>query len=131
MLHLIYSYVRAQVRQHEGILTLVQNMQTLGQLFEPLYTEGMILHILEQHHIEGVPMLVSEQQAKTSLCDPKHLDMLVNCSTHILHSALSQGFDFKLRTLCCLVSRPIGKLILDFRSLRELLVGYLDHVVGK
>ena len=37
MLHLIYLYVRAQVRQHEGILTLVQNMQTLGQLFEPLY----------------------------------------------------------------------------------------------
>jgi len=34
---LIYSYVRAQVRQHKGILTLVQNMQTLGQLFEPLY----------------------------------------------------------------------------------------------
>jgi len=37
VLHLIHSYVRAQIRQHEGILTLVQNMQTLGQLFEPLY----------------------------------------------------------------------------------------------
>ena len=36
---MIHSYVRAQVRQHEGILTLVQNMQTLGQLFEPLYKE--------------------------------------------------------------------------------------------
>ena len=43
MLHLIYSYVRAQIRQHEGILTLVQNMQTLGQLFEPLYVSQSML----------------------------------------------------------------------------------------
>jgi len=37
VLHLIYSYVMAWIRRCWEILTLVENMQTLGHLFEPLY----------------------------------------------------------------------------------------------
>ena len=72
------------------------------------YTEGMILHILEQHQIEGVPMLVSEQQVKTCLCDPERLNTVVNHSTHFLRSALPCGSSFDLRILSRLVSCPSG-----------------------
>ena len=95
------------------------------------YTEGMILHRLEQHQIEGVPTLVSEEQVKTSLCDSKHLNTMVNHSTHFLHSVLPQGSVFDLQILSRLVSRPVGKLIIEFSSLRELLIGYLDHIVSE
>jgi hypothetical protein len=91
----------------------------------------MILHILEQHQIEGVPMLISEQQVKTSLHDPERLNTVVNHSTHFLHSALPHGSSFDLRILSQLVSRPVGKLILEFLSLGELLVVYLNQVVSK
>jgi hypothetical protein len=60
------------------------------------YTEGMILHILEQHQIEGVPTQISEQQVKTSLRDPERLNMMVNHSTHFLCSALPHGPTFEL-----------------------------------
>ena len=95
------------------------------------YTEGMILHRLEQHQIEGVPTLVSEEQVKTSLHDSKHLNMMVNHLTHFLCSALPQGSVFNLRILSRLVSCPVGKLIIKFSSLGELLVGYLDHIISE
>ncbi|KAI9569117.1 hypothetical protein HD554DRAFT_657745 [Boletus coccyginus] len=93
------------------------------------YTEGMNLHILEQHQIEGVPTLVSEQQVKTSLRDSDRLHTAVNHSTHFLRSALPRGSVFDLRILSRLISRPVCKLILEFSSLGELLVAYLDYVV--
>lgn len=95
------------------------------------YTEGMILHILEKHQIEGVPTLVSEQQVKTSLRDPTQSNTVINQSMHFLRSALPRGSVFDLQTLSRLVSRPLCKLIFEFSSVGELLVAYLDHVVGK
>ena len=95
------------------------------------YTEGMILHILEQHGIEGVPTLVSEQQVKTLLRDPKRLRTTVNHSTHFLFLALPRNSSFQLRILSRLVSQPVGKLILEFSSLGELLVAFLDHIVSQ
>ena len=91
----------------------------------------MILHRLEQHQIEGVPTLVSEEQVKTSLRNSKHLNMMVNHLTHFLHSALPQGSVFNLWILSHLVSCPVGKLIIEFSSLGELLIGYLDHIVSE
>ena len=46
---LIHPYVRAQVRGCWGILTLVENMQTLGHFFEPLYIvpEEYLDHVLD------------------------------------------------------------------------------------
>ncbi|KAG6371473.1 hypothetical protein JVT61DRAFT_9503 [Boletus reticuloceps] len=93
------------------------------------YTEGMILHILEQHGIEGVPTLVSEQQVKTPHRDPEYSHIMVNQSTHFLLSALPRDSTFRLRVLSRLVSQPRGKLILGFSSLGELLVAFLDCIV--
>ncbi|KAF8545661.1 hypothetical protein OG21DRAFT_1492086 [Imleria badia] len=93
------------------------------------YTEGMILHILEQHGIEGVPMLVSEQQVKTLIRDPKHPHTTVNHSTHFLFSALPRDSSFQLQVLSRLVSQPVGQLILEFSSIGELLVAFLDHII--
>ncbi|KAF8546168.1 hypothetical protein OG21DRAFT_1528007, partial [Imleria badia] len=59
------------------------------------YTEGMILHILEQHGIEALP--------------PNSL--------------------FQLCALSRLVSQPVGKLILEFSSIGELLVAFLNYTV--
>ena len=95
------------------------------------YTEGMILHILEQHGIEGVPTLVSEQQVKTPHRDPERSHIMVNQSTHFLLSALPRDSStFHLRVLSRLVSQPLGKLILEFSSLGELLVAFLDYFVS-
>ncbi|KAG6373554.1 hypothetical protein JVT61DRAFT_6197 [Boletus reticuloceps] len=92
-------------------------------------TEGMILHRLKKYQIEGVPMLISEEHVKKSLRDSEHLDMTVNHSTHFLRSALPQDSVFDLRILSHLVSRPVGKLTVEFSSLGELLIAYLDHII--
>ncbi|KAG6369599.1 hypothetical protein JVT61DRAFT_14219 [Boletus reticuloceps] len=90
----------------------------------------MILHRLKKYQIEGVPTLIREEHVKTSLRDSEHLDMTVNHSTHFLRSALPQDSVFDLRILSHLVSRPVGKLIVEFSSLRELLIAYLDHIIA-
>ena len=91
----------------------------------------MILHILEQHGIKGIPMLVSEQQVKTPHQDPKHSHIMVNQSMHFLLSALPcNSSTFHLWVLSHLVSQPLSKLILEFSSLRELLVAFLDYFVS-
>ncbi|KAN0074462.1 hypothetical protein V8E55_011874, partial [Tylopilus felleus] len=95
------------------------------------YTEGMILHILEQHGIEGVPMLVSEQQVKIPLRDPTHPNTMVNHSMHFLRSALPPNSSFQLWVLSHLISQPVGKLTLEFSSLGELLIAFLDYVVSE
>ncbi|KAF8545853.1 hypothetical protein OG21DRAFT_1491847 [Imleria badia] len=95
------------------------------------YTEGMILHILEQHGIKGVPTLVGEQQVKTPLWDPTHLNTMVNHSTQFLLSVLPPNSPFQLRALSHLVSQPVGKLILEFSSIRELLIAFLDYTVSE
>jgi hypothetical protein len=95
------------------------------------YTEGMILHILEQHHIEGIPILVSEEQVETQLRTPDHPHPVVNSSTHFLFSALPSDTSFHLCLLSRLVTRPVCNLILEFSSLGELLVTFLDYTVGE
>jgi hypothetical protein len=95
------------------------------------YTEGMILHILEQHHIEGIPTLVSEEQVETQLRTPDHPHPVVNSSTHFLFSALPSDTSFHLCLLSRLVTRPVCNLILEFSSLGELLVTFLDYTVGE
>jgi len=82
-------------------------------------------------YIEGVPILVSKQQVKTNLCDPECPNMQINHSIHFLCSALPHGSSFTLRILSQLISHPVGKLILEFSSLGELLVMYLDQVVSE
>ena len=95
------------------------------------YTEGMILHILEQHGIKGVPTLVSKQQVKTPHQDPECSHIMVNQSTHFLLLALPHNpFTFHLWVLSHLVSQPLGKLILEFSSLGELLVVFLDYFIS-
>ena len=94
------------------------------------YMEGMILHILEQHSIEGVPTLVSEQQVKTPLWDPTHPNTMVNHSMHFLCSALSPNSSFQLQVLSHLISQPVEKLTIEFSSLGELLIAFLDYIVS-
>ena len=68
----------------------VQDVVVKDSWINPLrkYTEGMILHILEKYGVEGVPMLVSEEQVKTQLWTPDSQQPVVNSSTHFLLSVL-------------------------------------------
>ncbi|KAI5983250.1 hypothetical protein EDD15DRAFT_2179369 [Pisolithus albus] len=96
------------------------------------YTEGRILSILNAHEIEGVPTLIHEQQVKApslaTIANP-----LVNSSTHFLQAHLSQfkTSPYFLRVLSRIVTQPIGALITEFSCLGELLVAFLDYVVGE
>jgi len=36
-LHFLHTYDKAQIRRYGELLTLVENVQTCGWLFEPLY----------------------------------------------------------------------------------------------
>ncbi|KAG9309134.1 hypothetical protein JVU11DRAFT_10841 [Chiua virens] len=93
------------------------------------YTEGLVLNILEKHGIEGVPTLVSEEQVKTRHRDPERAHVEVNHSTHFFLSALPpHASDLDIRVLSRLVTRPVGKLVLEFSSLGELLVSFLDYI---
>ena len=86
MLHLIYSYVRAQVRQHEGILTLVQNMQTLGQLFEPLYVYSVTVLPNGKHIMSGGEEgMIQHWHMK----DSKEMKMPMNVGSQVLNIAMS------------------------------------------
>ncbi|KAI6000082.1 hypothetical protein EDD15DRAFT_2362646 [Pisolithus albus] len=95
------------------------------------YTEGRILSILNAHEIEGVPMLIHEQQVKApslaTVANP-----LVNSSTHFLRVHLSRfkTSPYFLRVLSHIMTQPIGALITEFSCLGELLVAFLDYVVA-
>ncbi|KAG6371483.1 hypothetical protein JVT61DRAFT_9518 [Boletus reticuloceps] len=94
------------------------------------YTEGMILHILEQNGVEGVPTLLAERQVKIQHHAGEAVE--TNLSTHFIRSMLHNirsPNDFHLRVLSRLVTRPVGTLIIDFSSLGELLVAFLDCII--
>lgn len=95
------------------------------------YIEGMILHILGKHGIEGVPMLVGEEQVKIQLWTPNPQQPVVNSSTHFLLLALPPNSPFHLQVLSHLISCPASHLILEFASIGELLVAFLDYTVGE
>lgn len=94
------------------------------------YTEGMVLHILEQNGVEGVPKLLAERQIKTQ----HRAGEATYHSTHFIRSGLlnvRSPDDFHLRVLARLVTRPVGTLTVEFSSLGELLVAFLDCVIGE
>lgn len=112
----------------------VRQVAVKDSWIDPLrkYTEGKILSILNAHKIEGVPTLVHEQQVQTPY--PSSIpDIMVNSSTHFLRTLLSQrktGF-YHLRVLSRIITQPVGNPITEFSCLGELLVAFLDYVVGK
>lgn len=91
------------------------------------YTEGKILSILNRHGIEGVPTLIHEQLIKTSYPSIA----AANSSTHFLRSAITKGGRYFLRVLSRIITQPVGDLITDFSCLGELLVAFLDYLVGE
>ncbi|KAF8842571.1 hypothetical protein BDN67DRAFT_979440 [Paxillus ammoniavirescens] len=99
------------------------------------YTEGMILHRLNQHMIEGIPQLVDEQQVQAQhypVPGPS-LPVMTNHSTHTLRSMLRHDYstsNYHLQVLSRLVTQPVGILVTEFSCLGELLVAFLDYIVG-
>ena len=94
------------------------------------YTKGMILSMLNMKCVEGVPTLVHKQQVET--CHPHSCSnkiMMVNSSMHILHSAVTHHF-YYLCVLSRIITTPIGVSITEFSCLGELLVAFLDYIVG-
>ncbi|KAG9315338.1 hypothetical protein JVU11DRAFT_4481 [Chiua virens] len=95
------------------------------------FTEEVILHILAKYGIKGVPELIAERQVKTCHLHDETID--INCSTHFIQSQLPKlhfPADFHLQVLSCLISSPVGTLIIDFSSLGELLVAFLDCIIA-
>ncbi|KAF8838470.1 hypothetical protein BDN67DRAFT_1013052 [Paxillus ammoniavirescens] len=94
------------------------------------YTEGMILHRLNQHNIEGVPQLVHEQQVKTQY---HNNEKPINYSTHTVQSMLSNScstIPYHLQVLSRLITQPVSVLVTKFSCLGELLVAFLDYIVA-
>ena len=98
------------------------------------YTEGFILWVLNTHKIEGVPTLIHKQQVKAPYPSTVK-DLPVNSSTHFIRSDLAHAqyktSNYYLQILSCLVTQPVGDLIMEFSCLRELLVAFLDYLVGE
>lgn len=98
------------------------------------YTEGSILALLNAAGVVGVPMLVHEEQVQGP--HPTRPNVLINKSTHLLRSILSEASrsadhrQYQLRVLSRLITEPIGFEILGFNSLAELLVVFIDYVMG-
>ncbi|KAI6010125.1 hypothetical protein EDC04DRAFT_2906180 [Pisolithus marmoratus] len=94
------------------------------------YTEGKILSILNVCKIEGVPMLVHEEQVKAPYLSV--VDCLwVNGSTHFPQAYLAhyKTNSYYLRILSHIITHPVGDLITEFSCLGELLVTFLDYIV--
>ena len=110
-----------------------QNVVVKDSWIDPLrkYTEGKILSILNDHGIEGVPKLIHEQQIKTF--HPTIPGKTVNSSTHFLRAPLAhrERGSYYLRVLSRIITEPVGDLITEFSCLGELLVAFLDYVIGK
>ena len=123
----------------EGMMKAKGSLQTRqvavkDSWIDPLrkYTEGKILSILNAYKIEGVPTLVHEEQVKAPYLST--IDNLqVNNSTHFLRAYLTQykTSAYYLRVLSRIITHPVGDLITEFSCLGELLVAFLDYVVGE
>ena len=96
------------------------------------YTEGMTLHLLNEKGIQGIPSLLYEGQVRTLLIAGE--EILAN--THFIRSTLlrnptSRSRDYHLHVLYHLITWPVGILITEFHSLGELLVAFLDYLIGE
>ena len=87
--------------------------------------------MLNNKGVEEVPRFIHEQQVKTyhPQSRPNNV-MVVNSSTHTLHSAVTDHF-YYLRVLCRTITTPVGVSITEFSCLGELLVAFLDYIVGQ
>ena len=95
------------------------------------YTEGMILAILNEKRVEGVPILIHEQQVKAVHPSSRANEtIMANGSTHTIRSAV-KAYSYYLRILSRIVTKPVGAMITDFSCLGELLVAFLDYIVGE
>jgi len=96
------------------------------------YTEGKILSILNAYKIEGIPTLIHEEQVKAPYLSVIN-NLQVNNVTHFLRAYLAQ-YKTNAYYLCVLshiITHPVGNLITEFSCLGELLVAFLDYVVGE
>ncbi|KAG6370269.1 hypothetical protein JVT61DRAFT_12217 [Boletus reticuloceps] len=99
------------------------------------FTEGAILRILNKAGIEGIPTLIYDRQVMTKVDNKNGGQTMANQSTHCVRATLqrypsSQG-TYQLQVLYRLVTESVGSLVTDFWSLGELLVSFLDFVVGE
>ena len=94
------------------------------------FTEGSILARLNEAGIRGVPKLLHEQQVTRP--HPTHPNIQVNQSTHFLRSLLSDVniTNYHARVLSRLLTELLGKQLMDFSSLTELLVAFIDYVLS-
>ena len=70
------------------------------------YTEGMILTILHENLIEGVPKLIHKQQVKAAHPSSRaNKTVMVNNSTHTIRSMVDQ-YLYHLRVLSRVVTKP-------------------------
>lgn len=92
----------------------------------------MILSILNVHNIEGIPTLVHVQQVQAPYLSST-TNVLVNNSTHFLRVLLSKHKTnlYYLQVLSWIIMQPVGDLITKFSCLGELLVAFLDYIIGK
>jgi hypothetical protein len=97
------------------------------------FTEGRILAKLNEMEVEGVPQLIYEGQVKAPLpFESEDKNMKFNHSTHTLRSHLGNiNRDYHLRVHSRLVTTPVGQPALEFSCLAELLVAFLDYIIGK
>lgn len=98
------------------------------------YTEGTILKLLNAAGVAGVPTLLHEEQVQGP--HPTQPGVLCNLSTHLLRSLLSEASRsahhrrYQLRVLSRLISIPVGVEVLKFNSLAELLIAFIDYILG-
>ena len=98
------------------------------------YTEESILALLNATGVIGIPMLVHKEQVQGP--HPTRPNALINKSTHLLQSILSEASysadhrQYQLQVLLWLITKPIGFEILGFNSLAELLIMFIDYVMG-
>lgn len=94
------------------------------------YTEGKILSILNVYKIEGIPTLVHKEQVKAP-----HLstNIQVNSSMHFLRAYLThcKTNPYYLHISSHIITHPVSNLITKFSCLGELLVAFLDCIVGE
>ena len=95
------------------------------------FSEGSILARLNATGIKGVPKLIREQQVQgPHLSRP---DLKVNKSTHFIRTLLPDiaARPYHVRTLSRLITEPVGQTILEFSSLVELLLAFIDYVLSE
>ena len=95
------------------------------------FTEGSILARLNAAGVKGVPKLIHEQQVQGP--HPSRPDLKVNKSTHFIRMLLSDVdvHPYHVRALSRLITELVGQPILEFSSLAELLLAFIDHVLSE